>query len=180
LLNRLIDKLLNFMAFVAGCLLLFVTFSISYTIFSRAVGLYSPVWIVQFNEYSLLWITFLGTAWVLARKKHVSIDLLTGRFSQRKQSCFRLFHGILGVVVCLVFLWFGFWVTLEQFQRGVIDVQAVDIPKYLILMVIPIGFFFLVIQFIRQFFNALRKFGKDIETNKSKNEYIVSTKQGSQ
>ncbi len=160
-LNKFIDNLLAFMAFIAGCLLLFVTFSISYSIFSRAVGLASPVWIVQFNEYALLWITFLGTAWVLARDKHVSIDLLTRRFSQRKKSCFRLFHGILGTIVCLVFLWYGFWTTLGQFQRGVIDVQAVDVPKYLILIIIPLGFLFLVIQFMRQFFNTLKRFGKD-------------------
>jgi C4-dicarboxylate transporter, DctQ subunit len=155
--DKLIDKWLNFMAFIAGFLLLFVTFSISYTIFSRAMGFFAPVWIVQFNEYALLWITFLGTAWVLARGKHVSIDLLTGRFSQGKRYWFELFHGLLGTLICTVFLWYGFWVTLEQYQRGVIDVQAVDVPKYLILMIIPIGFFSLIIQFLRQFFNTLKK-----------------------
>jgi TRAP-type C4-dicarboxylate transport system permease small subunit len=160
-LDTFIDKLLGFMAFIAGALLLFVTFSISYTIFSRAMGFASPVWIVQFNEYALLWITFLGTAWLLARNKHVSIDLLTGRFSPKKRSWFEMFHGFLGTVICMVFLWYGFWVTLEQYQRGVIDVQAVDVPKYLILMVIPFGFFLLAIQFVRQFFKTLRHLGKD-------------------
>lgn len=165
--DKFIEKLLNFMAFIAGFLLLFVTFSIGYTIFSRAVGLSSPVWIVQFNEYALLWITFLGTAWVLARDKHVSIDLLVGRFSYRKKSYFRLFHGILGTIVCLVFLWYGSWVTFEQFRRGVIDVQAVDVPKFLILMIIPIGFLFLVIQFMRQFFKTLKDLSKDRGKSKS-------------
>ncbi len=165
--NKGIDKLLDFMAFIAGVLLLFVTFSISYTIFSRAIGLYTPVWIVQFNEYALLWVTFLGTAWVLSRGKHVSIDLLTGRFSKEKKSWFRLFHGLLGTIVCLIFLWYGFWVTLGQYQRGIIDVQAVDVPKYLILMIIPIGFFFLVIQFVRQFFNTLKQLGHGPEKTES-------------
>jgi TRAP-type C4-dicarboxylate transport system permease small subunit len=166
------------MAFIAGFLLLFVTFSISYSIFSRTVGLTSPVWIVQFNEYALLWITFLGTAWVLARDKHVSIDLLTGRFSQEKKSYLKLFHGILGTIVCLVLLWYGFWTTLGQFQRGIIDVQAVDVPKFLILMIIPIGFLFLVIQFMRQFFNTLKRVGKETEKNDSVDEQNVSIHQG--
>lgn len=156
------DKLLNFMAFLSGALLLFVTFSIGYTIFSRALGLSSPVWVVQFNEYALLWITFLGTAWVLARGKHVSIDLLTGRFSLRKQCWFRLFHSILGTVLCTVFLWYGFRVTTEQYQRGIIDVQAVDVPKYLILMVIPMGFFLLILQFLRQLVQTSKELGKGI------------------
>ncbi|MEE4363971.1 MAG: TRAP transporter small permease [Desulfotignum sp.] len=152
--NKAIDKLLGIMAFFAGVLLLFVTFSISYTIFSRITGLSSPLWVLQCNEYALLWITFLGTAWVLKRDKHVSIDLVTGRLSPKKQSWFRLFHSLLGMLLCLVFLWYGTRVTIEQFQRGVVDVQAVDVPKYIILMVIPIGFFALVLQFARQFFTT--------------------------
>ena len=168
------------MAFIAGFLLLFITFSISYTIFTRVAGVSSPVWIVQFNEYALLWITFLGTAWVLARGKHVSIDLLTGRFSPRKKSYFSLFHGMLGTIICLVFLWYGFWVVLEQFQRGVIDVQAIDVPKYLVLMIIPIGFLFLVMQFIRQFFNTLKKFDKDTEKNEAVDEQNIQIHQGTQ
>ncbi len=155
--DKFFEKLLNSMAFIAGFLLLFVTFSISYTIFSRMAGLYSPVWIVQFNEYALLWITFLGTAWLLARNKHVSIDLLTSRFSNRKKLYFKLFHGVLGTILCLIFSWYGYWVTLGQFKRGIIDVQAVDVPKYLILVIIPIGFTLLVLQFSRQFIKTLKE-----------------------
>lgn len=159
--DKAIDKVLGFMAFLAGALLLFVTFSISYTIFSRVVGWDSPVWIVQFNEYALLWITFLGTAWLLARNKHVSIDLLTGRFSEEKKVWFKFFHAILGTVLCLVFLWYGTWVTMEHFQREVIDVQAIDVPKYLIIMIIPIGFLFLLLQFIRQFVTLIKGVDKN-------------------
>ncbi len=155
--DKFFDKLLNSMAFIAGFLLLFVTFSISYTIFSRTVGLYSPVWIVQFNEYALLWITFLGTAWLLARDKHVAIDLLTSRFSQQKKLYFKLFHGILGTILCLIFSWYGYWVTIGQFKRGITDVQAIDVPKYLILIIIPIGFILLVMQFLRQFIKTLKE-----------------------
>ncbi len=155
--GKFFDNLLNSMAFIAGGLLLFVTFSISYAILSRMTGLYSPVWIVQFNEYALLWITFLGTAWALARNKHVSIDLLTGRLSKPKKRYAELFHGILGTMICMVFSWYGYWVTMGQFKRGIIDVQAVDVPKYLILMIIPIGFTLLVIQFLRQFFTTFKK-----------------------
>ena len=75
--SRFMDKILTGMTVLAGLFLLFITFSISYSIFTRAAGLPSPVWTVQFNEYSLLWMTFLGTAWVLSRRKHVAVDVLT-------------------------------------------------------------------------------------------------------
>lgn len=158
--DKWIHTVLNWMAALAAILLIFIVFSISYSILSRTIGLPSPVWVVQFNEYALLWITFLGTGWVLARDKHVSIDLLTGRFSQKNKSYFQLFHGFLGTVICLILFWYGFWTTFGQFKRNVVDVQAIDVPKFLILMVIPIGFFFLAIQFARQFWTVLKTLGR--------------------
>ena len=77
MLSRFLDRILTGMAVLAGLLLLFITFSISYGIFTRALGFQSPVWTIQFNEYSLLWMTFLGSAWVLNRRKHVAVDVIT-------------------------------------------------------------------------------------------------------
>jgi TRAP-type C4-dicarboxylate transport system permease small subunit len=37
-----------------------------------------------------------------------------------------------------------------MFQRGIMDVGAVDVPKYLVLLVIPLGFFLLTLQFLRK------------------------------
>lgn len=157
MLGRILDKLFNWMAVLAGLLLLFICFSICYSILTRSLSLSSPVWILQFNEYSLLWITFLGTAWTLVRGRHVSVDLLTGRLGERTGIYFRLFHGILGTVVCVVLLWYGSATTWGHFQNGITDVKAVDVPKYLILVVIPIGFFLLTLQFVRQFFSTVKE-----------------------
>jgi TRAP-type C4-dicarboxylate transport system permease small subunit len=153
-----LDKLLAFLAGLAGLLLLFITFSISYTILARFVGFASPVWVVQFNEYALLWLTFLGTAWLLAKDKHVSIDLVTRLLPVYGRVILSLLHNLAGAVLCAVFTWYGTLVTWDQFQRGVTDVQAIDFPKYLVLMVIPSGFFLLTVQFLRRFVSILRRF----------------------
>lgn len=156
--GKVLDKLLAFLAGLAGLLLLFITFSISYTILARFVGFASPVWVVQFNEYALLWLTFLGTAWLLAKDKHVSIDLVTRLLPVYGRVILSLLHNLAGAVLCAVFTWYGTLVTWDQFHRGVTDVQAIDFPKYLVLMVIPLGFFLLTVQFLRRFISILRKF----------------------
>ena len=153
--GAVLDKLLAFLAALAGLLLLFITFSISYAILARFVGFASPVWVVQFNEYALLWLTFLGTAWLLARDKHVSIDLVTRLLPVYGRVILSLLHNAAGAVLCAVFTWYGALVTWDQFQRGVTDVQAIDFPKYLVLMVIPFGFFLLTAQFLRRFISIL-------------------------
>lgn len=149
MLNRIFDKMITGLAVLAGLLLLFITFSISYSIFARLIGIQGPIWTVQFNEYALLWFTFLGTAWVLHRRKHVSMDIITGRLKPPARGILDRVHSVMGIGVCGVLLWYGSAMTWSFFQRGVTDVQAIDIPKYLILIVIPLGALTLGIQFVR-------------------------------
>ncbi len=145
------------LAVLAGLLLVYITFSITYTIFARFLGFSGFIWGVQFTEYSLLWITLLGAAWVLKRDRHVSVDLLTNRLSSQTRKYFGLVHSLMGVAVCGVLCWYGIVVTWGQYQRGVTDIQVVDMPKYLILVIIPLGFLFLAMQFLRRFFEDLKE-----------------------
>ena len=157
MLGKFLDRILTGMAALAGLFLLFITFSISYSIFTRALNLPSPVWTVQFNEYSLLWMTFLGTAWVLSRRKHVAVDVITSHLRPEGRRIAEVVHSLLGVVVCAVLCWQSLLMTLNLLQRGVTDVQAVDMPKFLILVVIPAGFLVLTAQFCRNLAVAMRK-----------------------
>lgn len=163
MLTRFLDGILTGMAVLAGLLLLFMTFSIGYSIFTRALGFQSPVWTVQFNEYALIWMTFLGSAWVLRRRKHVAVDIITGSLGPGGRRIADAVHSLLGIAVCGVLCWHTSLMTLNLFQRGVTDVQAVDVPRYLILMVIPAGFLVLTTQFFRNLATSLRRSKADTD-----------------
>jgi C4-dicarboxylate transporter DctQ subunit len=181
LLGRLLDRVLAGMAVLAGLLLLFMTFSISYSIFTRALSFQSPIWTVQFNEYSLLWLTFLGSAWVLRRGKHVAVDVITARLGTAGRGIADIVHSLLGTGVCGVLCWYSSLMTLNLFQRGVTDVQAVDMPKYLVLMVIPVGFFVITAQFFRNLLASLRRIKRDtqqLETQNSEPESPAAIAEG--
>ena len=165
MIGKLIDHIVKLGAIAAGLLLVFVTVSIGYTIFARAVGIPSPLWTVQFNEYALLWITFLGTAWVLGQNRHVAIDLLTRKLKPRTNTIFGVLHSILGCGLCAVIFWFALMTVWSMFQRGVTDVGTVDVPKYLVLIAIPLGFLLLALQFIRRAYAGLLSMGATDSTH---------------
>ena len=148
--GKLIDYVSKLFALMAGVLLVLVTFFIGYVIFARIIGISSPAWIVQFTEYALLWITFLGTAWVLGRGRHVSIDLITSRLAPRGRVILDIAHSLVGCGVCAVLCWFGILTTWSMFERGVTDVQVVDVAKYKVVLIIPLGFLLLALQFLRK------------------------------
>lgn len=155
--NKVLDRIFDFLAVVISAILVFTTLSIGYAIFVRALNLPGPVWIVQFNEYAMLFATFLGSAWLLSKRKHVSIELVVSRFSRRGQMFFDLIHSLMGMGLCAILCWYGAMTTVENFQRNVIHVQAVDVPMAYIIFVIPLGFFFLFLQFARNFVVGLNK-----------------------
>lgn len=158
--NRVLDRIHDFLAVVIAVILVFMTLSIGYAIFVRAVNLPGPVWIVQFNEYAMLFATFLGSSWLLSKGRHVSVDLLVSRFSPRTQQFFALVHSLLGMGLCATLCWYGAATTIENFQRNVINVQAVDVPMAYVIFVIPLGFFLLVVQFLRNFIEGISSLRK--------------------
>jgi TRAP-type C4-dicarboxylate transport system permease small subunit len=68
-----------------------------------------------------------------------------------------LVHSIMGAVLCGALCWFGIFTTWDQFERKVIDVQSIDVPKAYVLVVIPLGFLLLFLQFARKFIAKLRE-----------------------
>jgi len=116
-----------------------------------------PIWVVQFNEYAMLWITFLGTAYLLMRNKHASIQIIVGRLGERGKRIFGLVHNIVGMILCMGLTYFCFSSTWEHIVRKVIDVQSVDVPKGYVLAVIPFGFLLLSLQFLRRFIEGLKR-----------------------
>jgi C4-dicarboxylate transporter DctQ subunit len=152
---KALDRVCTFLAVLSGLIVVFVTLSIGYSILSRATGLPGAVWVVQFNEYALLWMTFLGTAWLLARKKHISVHIILQRLSEKNKKRVAVVHALMGMVLCGLFCWFTAFTTIEKIGRNVIDVQAVDIPIGYVLIVIPLGFLLLFLQFIRNLVEAV-------------------------
>ena len=107
------------------------------------------------GEYALLYITFTGTAWVLKRDSHVKIDVLYAVLRPKQINMLEFVSSIIGIFVCAVLTYYGTVVTWDHFQRGVYNPTLMEFPKGPLLMIIPIGTFLLMIQFIRKAFTTL-------------------------
>jgi C4-dicarboxylate transporter DctQ subunit len=161
---RVLNRICSVMAVLGGLLLLFITFSIAYSIVTRKLDLPTPVWVVQFNEYALLWVPFLATAWILSRNQHVSVQFLVQYLGRKGRKALDIIHSVLGMVVCGILCWYGISTTWDHYVRGVMDVASIDVPMAFVLVIIPVGFFFLTLQFFSKLLAALM--GKDKEAGK--------------
>ncbi len=100
----------------------------------------SPLlWGTEVTEILLLYITFLGMAWVFRENGHVVIDVFTGQISGRKKKVFNGISYFLVGIVAAVLIYYGFYTTLDHFRRGVFNPTVIETPIALIIIVIPIG-----------------------------------------
>jgi C4-dicarboxylate transporter DctQ subunit len=150
------DMIIDGMAFMAGILLLLVTLFVSYAVIVRYLHFRPPVWVLQYTEYALLWITFLGAAWLLREGGHIRIDTVMAMLNSRYLRKVEIMDNILGCIVCFAIFGFGTFHTMDLFQRGIMDVKGVSVPKFAFFLIIPLGGLTLTIQFARDFFRQVR------------------------
>jgi TRAP-type C4-dicarboxylate transport system permease small subunit len=53
------------------------------------------------------------------------------------------------VLTCAVIFWFALEVSIDQWQRAVIDVRSFDMPRWLLTASIPLSFGLMTIEFGR-------------------------------
>lgn len=149
-LDSLLDRLNSVMAWIAALAIIFMMFAISYAVMMRYIWNKPVPWIVEISSYLMLYITFLGTAWLQRKGGHVEVDLFTGRLKPRVRAAFKTITSLGGAVVGFILAWKGSLVTVDYFQRDVTAIGILNTPQFLLMGIIPIGGFLLLVEFLLQ------------------------------
>ena len=116
---------------------------------ARNLGFQPPPHTLTLTEYALLYTTLLGAPWLVRIRGHVYIELVTAAVSPGVRAVMSRIVSAGCVVVCLVMAWYAFDVTLGDYQRGTDDIRSFDMPRWLLLAAMPIGFGLMAIEFGR-------------------------------
>jgi TRAP-type C4-dicarboxylate transport system permease small subunit len=149
------DFIINLAAVLAGALLAVMVLSVAVGVFMRYFMKSALPWVMELNEYSLLYVTFLGTAWVLRRKKHVNIDLLVNRLNPRHRIVLKTVTSLCSAIICLVVIWYGGKIVWGYFESGRHAATGLELPLAYVLVIIPVGSFLLFLGLLREIYNYL-------------------------
>ena len=144
------DMLNRCLAAIACTLLVLITLAICTEILTRWFFDITNLWLVELSEITLLYITFLGAAWVLGNDKHVTLDVLLNSISEDGQRRLHLVLSVVGAITCFVVTWFGILMMIDQFQNDIREPTMMAPQTFWITLVIPFGFLLLGVQFIRR------------------------------
>jgi TRAP-type C4-dicarboxylate transport system permease small subunit len=149
------DYAIKSLIWVACAFLTFAILAVSVDVVLRYFFNRPTTWVLEICEYILLYIVFLGAAWVLKEEGHVRVGLVVDRLNPKTQAVVSVITSIVGAFVCSTLAWYGARITWDHFLRGVPSIEMLHLPQYLILMIIPIGSFLLFVQFLRRSYGYL-------------------------
>lgn len=117
-------------------------------VISRYVFSQPLIWVDEFSEYALVFCTFFPAAWVLSIDGHVRIDIVLGILDERKRRVLDLISYLIGLGYSLLTLWLTGAYAMEALLTGARFDSQMGIPKFPVLVIIPIGFALLCLQFL--------------------------------
>jgi C4-dicarboxylate transporter DctQ subunit len=150
------DRIIDFMAFLSGLLLVGAVLIVCVEICMRYFFRRPQVWTVEVCEYILFALAFLGTPWLLKKGGHVNVDIVVERLSKQSRRYLNLVSCGIGIFICAVITWFSMTAAWDSYMSGVVVTKTLTIQKYYFLLLITLGYFFLLLEFARQFRNHLR------------------------
>lgn len=126
----------------------------------RAFGGASQLWVLEVSEYALLFITFLGSPYLLEKNMHVVLDLVINNLQDKSKRLLQVINASIGFIICAVLTIVGIMVVIEQYQIGVREITVMRPLSWWITSAMPLGTGLMCIQFLDQIVRSAQ--GKNI------------------
>lgn len=146
---RVVDRICDVLAVLAGIYLVGIMMGIIFQVAARSFGFSGSTHVFTFIEFGLLYIVMAGSPWLVRQKGHVFIELLTAALPAHVTAPFSRFVSALCVLLCLLLVWYTGEATWKSYLKGDADMRSIDMPRWLLLISMPICFSLMAIQFSR-------------------------------
>jgi TRAP-type C4-dicarboxylate transport system permease small subunit len=143
------DKMIDNMLTLAAVIVVLDALAVAADVILRKVIGFTWAPLYEIITYSLLWMTFLGTTAIMRINGHVKMDSLTSQLSPKTESLLNTISHCVCVLLAGVMLFYTIKLTITDYQTNFVLASILNPPKWPIEIIIPIGFFMLFIQIIR-------------------------------
>jgi TRAP-type transport system small permease protein len=131
----------------AGILLLFMTVMIGADVLLRNIGAGGISPSNELSEDSLYLITLLAAPGLLRKGQHIRIDIVLRALPERVGWVLEWVGDVIGLICCLIFVWYGTSVAVASFLDGAISIKTLVLPEWWLLAPMPVVFALLALEF---------------------------------
>jgi len=149
------DRVLNILAFAAGTILILAMLSVIIGVVARYCFERPQIWVIECTEYSLLFVTFLGTAWLLREEGHIKVESVLARLNPKTQRIINIVTSATCAIIFFIITLYGVKTTWTYVKLNYHLPTILAPPQYIIIAIIPLGSSLLLIQFLRRTYKYL-------------------------
>ncbi len=143
------DRLVDFLALVAGLALVGLTVLISFDVLARYFRLFATPWTLDIAEYLLYIITFLGAPWVLKDGGHIAIDMFVQQLKPLPRRRAVTATNVVGAAVCIILFFYACRTWWRSFSENILIYETFTFPEWYLFSVAPPIFLILAVIFSR-------------------------------
>ena len=139
-------------------LMLLICLLVLAQIFFRYVLNNSLVWSEELSRYSFVWMTFIGTSFIVKRKSHISISFIYNFIPNKIKPIVNIISYCIIILFFSYLVFYGLKVSIFMYKIGS---SAMNIPMFFIYVSIPIGFLLSIYRMIQNTIFELYKIFKN-------------------
>ena len=143
-------------AYICAVLLAVMTVVMASEVVMRYIFGQSLIWAEELVRYLFIWFIFLGSAYCIPGKQHITVDLLVQVLPEKAARKVDGVATILLILLCGVMTYLTASYTMTVFQRGELS-TALHVPMWAIYLAMPTGFFLMTVRFIISFYRDYLK-----------------------
>ncbi len=144
------DRAIGILGMLGVLIMIFLLVLTNYEVVARYFLNRPAAWSLEIIEYGLLFLTFLGAAWLLKDEEHIRMDIVIERLRPDVQVWVNIITSAMAAISCLIVTVYGVTACWGFYQKGQFYHAYLEPPKWIIVGIVPIGTFLLCIQFLRR------------------------------
>ncbi|MBP1933865.1 TRAP transporter small permease [Ammoniphilus resinae] len=171
--ESLVQGILKCVKAIIVVLMFGMIITVSYGVFTRYVLHDAAVWTGEISGYILVWITFLGSAWAVFEKSHISFDALLEKMPRTINIIIQLVFNLSMITFVAILTYYGFIVTGNALHD---EMLTLPFTKALVYGIVPVSGILMILAFLIQI-AQLFSVKADESATKSTTEFKIDTLQ---
>lgn len=167
--DTLLGKIVLGMAVLAGIGTFAMAIMICVGVIFRYFFNITVAWAIEWSEYLIFIDVMLAAPWVLKIDKHVRVDIISTYLNNKNKKRLNQAVSVLGIVTLGMFFYFSLSATIEDIISGVKMVRIVPIPRWVVMIFLPIMALMCILVFVRKIIVLARH--KEIQSDTDYQEY---------
>jgi C4-dicarboxylate transporter DctQ subunit len=143
--------------YIAAVIVFLMAVTITANVLMRKYLGYNLEWLFDFTQYALVYITFLAGGWLTRQDGHIRVDLVQLVLPERIGHWVGYANLGFSSVICFILFWLSASATWNQILSGNVSPASVPVPNWMIWIVLPVGFFFMGVEFAITIFRRTKE-----------------------